>query len=80
MLIDVARSDAVTVYLALIDAVTSRPIAWVTTVEVQARASAREQGGAGPPPSPPRSCQFPPLTASNARAAISSVRAMSASL
>ena len=37
MLIDVSQSDPLTVYQALVGAVTPRPIAWVTTVDVQGR-------------------------------------------
>jgi flavin reductase (DIM6/NTAB) family NADH-FMN oxidoreductase RutF len=37
MLIDVAQADARTVYQALIGIVTPRPIAWVTTVDVEGR-------------------------------------------
>ena len=37
MLIDVAESDALAVYHALVGVVTPRPIAWVTSVDVQGR-------------------------------------------
>ncbi len=37
MLIDVARTDARTVYQALISVVTPRPVAWVTTVDAAGR-------------------------------------------
>jgi flavin reductase (DIM6/NTAB) family NADH-FMN oxidoreductase RutF len=37
MLIDVAQSDVRTIYQALIGVVTPRPIAWVTTIDVEGR-------------------------------------------
>ncbi len=37
MIIDVASTDVVRVYHALVDVVTPRPIAWVTTVDAQGR-------------------------------------------
>jgi flavin reductase (DIM6/NTAB) family NADH-FMN oxidoreductase RutF len=37
MIIDVASTDVVKVYHALVDVVTPRPIAWVTTVDAQGR-------------------------------------------
>jgi flavin reductase (DIM6/NTAB) family NADH-FMN oxidoreductase RutF len=37
MIIDVSSSEVVRVYQALVDVVTPRPIAWVTTLDVQGR-------------------------------------------
>jgi flavin reductase (DIM6/NTAB) family NADH-FMN oxidoreductase RutF len=37
MLIDVAQTDPVAVYRALIEVVTPRPIAWVTTIDAEGR-------------------------------------------
>ncbi len=37
MLIDVSRTDPLTAYRTLIDVVTPRPIAWVTTVDAEGR-------------------------------------------
>src|SRR5258708_21078431 len=37
MIIDVSSSDVVRVYQALVDVVTPRPIAWVTTLDAQGR-------------------------------------------
>src|SRR3954454_13803153 len=37
MIIDVSRSEVVRVYQALVDVVTPRPIAWVTTLDTQGR-------------------------------------------
>jgi flavin reductase (DIM6/NTAB) family NADH-FMN oxidoreductase RutF len=37
MIIDVAATDVVNVYHALVDVVTPRPIAWVTTVDAEGR-------------------------------------------
>src|ERR1700733_11330114 len=37
MIIDVSKSDVVTVYQALVGVVNPRPIAWVTTLDAQGR-------------------------------------------